>query len=122
MKKACWTTLKRLIGNHPQQADLFLTLINEEGKISCASARMVRKLELNDPRQSSVNFFDLVHPANVGELKQTLVSLPEDNDPVAIELYVKNGHYQPMKWRLSRLKGRGNEKKIFLCWLQNRRR
>ena len=113
MKKACWTTLKRLIGNHLPQADLFLTLINEEGKISCASARMVRKLELNDPRQSSVNFFDLVHPANVGELKQTLVSLPEDNDPVAIELYVKNGHYQPMKWRLSRLKGRGNEKKYF---------
>lgn len=114
MKKACWTTLKRLIGNHQFQADLFLTLINEEGEISCANAGMVRKLELNDPRQSSTNFFDLVHPANVGDLKKTLISIPEDNMPVAIELYVKNGHYEPMKWKLTRLQNKGDEKK-YLC-------
>lgn len=113
MKKASWTTLKRLIGKNQSHAGLFLTLINEKGEISCASARMVRKLELNDPRKSVINFFDLVHPANVGELKQTLVSLPEDNDPVAMELYVKNGHYQPMKWKLARLQNDGNEKKFF---------
>lgn len=105
--------MKRLIGNNHSQACLFLALINEEGEISCANARMIQKLELTDPCESSINFFDLVHPANLNELKKALVSIPENTDGVAIEFYVKNGHYQPMKWELARLQNKGTKKKYF---------
>lgn len=114
MKKTCWTTLKGLIGDNNGQTELFLTLINEEGLISCANATMVRCLEINDPRLASTNFFDLVHPAHVGDLKKTLLTTSVNSKPAGIELYVKNGHYHPMKWKVSCLQENSLEKK-YLC-------
>lgn len=114
MKKTCWTTLKGLIGDNNGQTELFLTLINEEGLISCANATMVRCLEINDPRLASTNFFDLVHPAHIGDLKKTLLTTSVNSKPAGIELYVKNGHYHPMKWKVSCLQENSLEKK-YLC-------
>jgi PAS domain S-box-containing protein len=114
MKKTSWTALKQIIGDTGRQTNLFLTVINEQGQISCANATMKRNLDLKDPRLVSVNFFDLVHPAHVGNLKNVL------HDSIhtiqgGIELYIKNGHYHPMKWKINQLKdGSGPEKK-FLC-------
>ena len=104
MKKTSWTTLKHLIGDTHRQTDLFLTVINEKGLISCANATMIRNLALNDPRLVSTNFFDLVHPAHLGDLKNALLDTPGETNEGTIELYIKNGHYHPMKWQVSHLK------------------
>ncbi len=114
MKKTSWTTLKQIIGDTGRQTDLFLTVINQQGQISCANATMKRNLDLNDPRLVSINFFDLVHPAHLGNLKNALHDTMHAIQG-GIELYIKNGHYHPMKWKISQLKdGSGSEKK-FLC-------
>jgi hypothetical protein len=55
MKKTSWTALKQIIGNTGRQTNLFLTVINEEGLISCVNASMKKNLELNDPRLISTN-------------------------------------------------------------------
>lgn len=116
MKKTSWTTLKQIIGNTSRKTDLFLTVINEKGLITCANATMIRNLELNDPRLVSTNFFDLVHPAHLSDLKNALHDTTADNNSQGgIELYIKNGFYHPMKWQVNHLKdGFGFEKK-FLC-------
>ena len=115
MKKTSWTTLKQIIGNTDRQTDLFLTLINEKGQISCANATMKKNLELNDSRLVSTNFFDLVHPSHIGDLKNALLEAGDDKNHRGLELYIKNGHYHPMKWRVNQLKeGTGLEKK-YLC-------
>src|SRR5688500_11003787 len=115
MKKTSWTTLKQLIGDTGRQTDLFLTVINEKGLISCANATMIRNLALNDPRLISTNFFDLVHPAHLGDLKNALLGTPGENNEGGIELYIKNGHYHPMKWQVSHLQDGPDLDKKFLC-------
>ena len=115
MKKTSWTTLKQMIGDTGRQTNLFLTVINENGLISCANATMIRNLELNDPRVVSINFFDLVHPSHIGDFKNALQETGDDQNHKGIELYIKNGHYHPMKWQINYLQdGVGLEKK-FLC-------
>ncbi len=115
MRKTSWTVLKQIIGNTGRQTNLFLTVINEKGLISCANASMKKNLELNDPRLSSINFFDLVHPAHLGDLKNALLQTTHNNGHSNVELYIKNGYYHPMKWQVDLLEeGTGIEKK-FLC-------
>jgi len=114
MKKTSWTTLKQIIGNTSRQTNLFLTVINEKGLISCANASMKKDLELNDPRLVSVNFFDLVHPAHLGHLKNALSQTTNINHG-NVELYIKNGYYHPMKWQVDLLEEGTGIEKFFLC-------
>lgn len=115
MKKTSWTTLKQLIGNTGRQTNLFLTVINENGLISCANSTMIRNLELNDPRQVSINFFDLVHPSHIGDFKNALLETGYDKTHKGLELYIKNGHYHPMKWQINHLQDGIGLEKSFLC-------
>ncbi|MGZ8515804.1 MAG: PAS domain-containing protein [Chitinophagaceae bacterium] len=114
MKKTSWTALKQIIGDTGRETNLFLTVINEKGQISCANATMKRNLDLNDPRLVSINFFDLVHPAHLGNLKNALHDTMQTIQG-GIELYIKNGHYHPMKWKISQLKDGWESEKKFLC-------
>jgi PAS domain S-box-containing protein len=115
MKKTSWTALKQMISSTGRQTDLFLTVINEKGLISCANANMKKNLDLNDPRLISINFFDLVHPAHVGDLKDTLLKINDSGCKHDVEFYVKNGHYHPMKWQVGLLEGGSGSEKKFLC-------
>jgi hypothetical protein len=72
MKQESWTTIKELITSSMHPGERFVTIINEHGLMSCANASMKRSLDLDDPRRSAVNFFDLVHPAHLGQLRQTI--------------------------------------------------
>lgn len=115
MKRTSWTTLKQIIGDTDRKTDLFLTVINENGLINCANATMIRNLELNDPRVVSINFFDLVHPSHIGDFKNALKETSDDKNHKGIELYIKNGHYHPMKWQISHLQDGLGLEKNFLC-------
>lgn len=115
MKKTSWTALKQIIGNTGRQTNLFLTVINEEGLISCINASMKKNLELNDPRMVSTNFFDLVHPAHLGDFKNALLKITNGDGHSNVELYIKNGHYHPMKWQVDLLEEGPGIEKNFLC-------
>lgn len=115
MKKTSWKALKQIIGNTGRQTDLFLTVIDEKGLISCANARMIKSLQLNDPRLVSTNFFDLVHPEHLGDFKNALLDSGHDIKKNGVELYIMNGHYHPMKWKVSALKDRQGPEEKFLC-------
>jgi PAS domain S-box-containing protein len=116
MKKTSWSTLKQLIGNTTGQSGVFLTVINEKGLISCANARMIKDLALNDPRIVSTNFFGLLHPEHVNSLKNALLDTTTgDKINDGLELYIKNGHYHPMKWQIHYLKSGRDSEKSFLC-------
>lgn len=101
--KIKWSAIKRLIGSYEQQQNIFLSLINEEGKIVCANANMVKSLHLQNPRKVTTNFFDLLHPVNLSDFKTAIRHSTESNSPYAMELYLKNGHYHPMKWEINYL-------------------
>lgn len=115
MRKTSWTALKQIIGNTGRQTNLFLTVINEKGLISCANASMKKNLELNDPSLASVNFFDLVHPAHLGDLKNVLLKTTTNNSQNNVELYIKNGYYHPMKWQVDLLEDEIGTERKFLC-------
>lgn len=59
-----WSTIKHIIGDSGLPEDKFISLINGDGKIVSANSKMIRALDLKNPRYSSTNFFDLIHPVN----------------------------------------------------------
>ncbi|MEP7374437.1 MAG: PAS domain-containing protein [Chitinophagaceae bacterium] len=115
MKTTSWTAIKQIIGDNNSQTDLFLTLINENGFISCANATMIKDLEIKNPRLFSTNFFDLIHPFNLDEFKNTLRETTQSSQATGLELYIKNGIYHPMKWQVSCLTDLPDLNKTYLC-------
>lgn len=112
MKKTSWSELKQLIGKDHCTEDLFLTLIEPDGRITCANSRMIRDMELRHPSEAETNFFDLIHPSHRNDLRNALQS-PGQDQP-SLELHLKNGHYHPMKWQINSL-GNNNNIDRFLC-------
>src|SRR5689334_9571340 len=98
-----WTAMKSIIQSFTRQDDLFLTLIDEDGTITSANATMLKELELEDPRDTATNFFDLVHPAHLTAFKDLVNNASQLKDSQGIELYIRNGHYHPMKWHVNYL-------------------
>lgn len=114
MKKK-WSALKELISAYKQHDDIFLSLINEDGKIICANANMVKTLHLQNPRQVNTNFQDLLHPVNLNDFKTAIRTSAQRKSPCCIELYLKNGYYHPMKWEVNYLQPEPSNEEKFLC-------
>lgn len=110
-----WSAIKQVISANEHQKGVFLSLINEEGKIVCANANMIRTLHLKNPRQVTTNFLDLLHPVNITDFKKAIRISAESNSPYEMELYLKNGYYHPMKWEINCLEGDNEETKNYLC-------
>jgi PAS domain S-box-containing protein len=109
-----WTTLKQIIGpGRPQQ--IFLSLMDEEGNILSANANMVRELEFKNPKVTRINFFNIIHPANVIEFKKLILTAANEAVPQTMELYIRNGYYHPMKWEVNFLENERDDVKKFLC-------
>jgi PAS domain S-box-containing protein len=115
MTKHNWASLKEIIGASSHNNDLFLSLIDEEGRIESVNANMQKGLELDDPRNVSINFFDLVHPVHVDDFRKMLSDSADGNESDGIELYIRNGHYHPMKWQVNYIKDSTSPNKTFLC-------
>jgi len=114
MKTTSWTTIKQIIADSGH-VNLFLSLINEKGQISCANATMVKNLEMQDPRVVSANFFDFIHPFYIDDFKKTLQRANAGSQQEGIELYIKNGLYHPMKWQVSQVNDLPGNSKAYLC-------
>lgn len=110
-----WTLLKSFIAGHEKQNELFLSLLDEEGNILSANARMIRSLQMKDPRREKINFFQLLHPANKEVFRDALHSSAVTGKPLSTELYLKNGFYHPMKWQLVCLEQNGEKGKKYFC-------
>src|SRR5262245_33936553 len=113
--RTCWTTMKRIISAMPRQADLYLSIIDEDGIISCANAKMLRKFELRCPRSARTNFYDISYPAHEGGLRKIIEQAEKEEGKTEIELYLKNGLYHPMKWQFNCLEQQHSAKKLYLC-------
>ena len=113
--KSNWTNIKNIINRRDTRSDLYLSLIDEKGNISCANATMLRELDLDDPRCTSLNFFDLLHPAHVDGFKKIVENAGCENGVATMELYIKNGSYHPMKWEVNYLQQTNDRKKVFCC-------
>jgi PAS domain S-box-containing protein len=113
--KRKWSTLKQIISAYEQRHDVFLSLINEEGQIICANANMVKTLHLQNPRKAAINFFDLLHPANLHDFRTAIHTSAQKKNSFGIELYLKNGYYHPMKWEINYLQAEKEKAKDYLC-------
>ena len=114
MKKK-WTIIKSIIETYDQRNDLFLSLIDEDGTISCANSKMIRTLHLDNPKEKKTSFFDLLHPVNLAGFKNAISSSISNNSSYTTELYMKNGYYHPMKWQINYLEADGKKGNAFLC-------
>src|SRR5215831_7046071 len=111
--KTNWTKIKEIIAGFPTRKDLYLSMIDEDGTIRSANARMLKNLALGDPRTVSTNFFDLLHPGHIDDFRNTIQCAAQHND-ARMELYIKNGSYHPMKWQVNLLDPYAS-KKTFFC-------
>jgi PAS domain S-box-containing protein len=109
-----WTQFKGIIETYEQDKGLFLSLINADGTILCANAKMQKEFGLKDPREAKVNLFDMIHPANIDGFKNAVQSSSRKNYPSSMEIYLKNGYYHPMKWRINYVQSE-NKEETFLC-------
>jgi PAS domain S-box-containing protein len=113
--KRHWQYIKNILGACERDNDLFLSLIDQEGVIYSANSMMVRSLQLKNPKNTKINFFDLVHPVNLEVFKKAIRDSSENNRPGTAELYVKNGFYHPMKWQFNCLNDTKGNEKAYLC-------
>jgi PAS domain S-box-containing protein len=112
--KRKWTTLKKIIGAYEEQKNVFLTLMNEEGKIVCANANMKKTMHLKNPRKQTTSFYDFLHPAHFDSFRSAIRQSSEQRSPAGMELYLKNGYYHPMKWEINYL-GEEFRTPTYLC-------
>lgn len=109
-----WKKLRNIIGTYEHHEDLFLSLIDEKGKIVCANSTMKRTLHLKTDAKEKTNFFDLLHPVNISDFKEVILNSDEKSFPQSMEIYLKNGHYHPMKWQVNYLEKKEGVKR-YLC-------
>ncbi len=113
--KTQWKKLKPIISSAGGEGKQYLTVLDEEGTILLTNARMQKELNLKNPREVKSNFFNLLHPIHIEEFQNALQYAVKNNNPYSMELYLKNGKYQPMKWQVSGLPGKADELKTFIC-------
>ncbi len=106
--------MKKIIAAYEQQNDVFLTLMNEEGSIVCANANMIKTMHLRNPRKQSTSFFDFLHPGHFNSFKAAIRNSSENQSSAQMELYLKNGHYHPMKWQINYI-GNDYDHAPYLC-------
>lgn len=109
-----WAALKTILGAKEIRDNLFLSLIDEQGNILSANARMLKTLHLDHPRETAINFFHLLHPGHIDLFKNVLLNSREGNQSYSAELYLKNGYYHPMKWEVNSM-GNANGTSTFFC-------
>lgn len=109
-----WSELKRIIGEVSLSREKFISLIREDGTILSANARMVRSLHLENPKSSTLNLFDLLHPQNKTQFINHLAETENNGTVSCVEAYLKNGLYHPMKWHITRMP-QGESGKQYLC-------
>jgi PAS domain S-box-containing protein len=110
-----WTKLKNIISSNEEKKGIFLSLLDERGMIICANATMIKSLNLKNPRETQTSFFDLLHPVNLDAFKSVLKDCGEKGSSFNTELYIKNGHYHPMKWQVNYLGGFEGKGEQYLC-------
>lgn len=110
-----WKLLKTYISSQEKQDDLLLAVLDQDGIIVNANSKMIRALQLQNPKIHRIDFVKLVHPLNQSNFRTSLKNCMDTGLPYSSELYLKNGHYQPMKWNLFPVSD-GNDKPLhFFC-------
>ncbi|HEY6502933.1 MAG TPA: PAS domain S-box protein [Chitinophagaceae bacterium] len=107
--------MKSIIHATARRSELYLALMDEEGVISCANATMLKSFGLGNPRSAKTSFFDLVHPVHINDFKKTVQHAAQQKGAAAMELYIKNGYYHPMKWQVNYLDQQPGSKNIYFC-------
>jgi PAS domain S-box-containing protein len=107
--------LREMLSCPGRPGERFITIIDEKGQMLSANASMRRGLEIADPKNVAVNFFDLVHPSHLGVLKQTISKVNLTREFGQVELYIRNGYYHPMKWKVAVLEDTNAATKQYLC-------
>ncbi len=110
-----WKQLKPIIKSAGCQGKQYLSVIDEDGNILLANARMQKELNLKNPRQVMSNFFDLLHPVHIEDFRNALRDSVKKKKPYSMEFYLKNGRYHPMKWQVSYLPRKDKAVKTFIC-------
>ena len=108
-------SMRDIIKVYDKRKDIFLSLIDKEGNIFYANDHMVKSLHLKEPETAKTNFFDLLHPVNLSDFKKVINSCTQNNSPHSVEIFLKNGHYHPMKWEINLLQESLNNGKTYLC-------
>ena len=57
-----WTEFKNFLKDYDKQERMYLSIINEEGYMLNANARMIQTFQLDNPRGNKVDFINLIHP------------------------------------------------------------
>ena len=108
-----WSSIKGIIEGYAQKKNLYLSVINEKGKIVCANSTMKRNLQLPCLKQKETNLLDLIHPLHLDDFRKAIASTASTGHPSSLELYLKNGYYHPMKWQVNYLENASSEGSFF---------
>ncbi|HUR67270.1 MAG TPA: PAS domain S-box protein, partial [Chitinophagaceae bacterium] len=110
-----WAVLKEIIRDNGYKPGMFLSLIDHEGNIVSANSAMLKALHLEVPRDKQCNILNLLHPEHIDSFLKAM----DDSRGKACataELYLKNGFYHPVKWKISYIGNKINKEGAdFLC-------
>lgn len=110
-----WKALRTFISKEESREGLLLSVIDEQGNILCANSAMQRTLHLQNPRKVPINFFNLLHSEHISIFKHSIHTSRAANTPSSAELFLKNGYYHPMKWKVAYIENAGKKDGMYLC-------
>ncbi len=110
-----WKELKPIISSVGWHNKQYLSVLDEQGNILLANARMQKELNLKNPRQVKSNFFNLLHPVHIEKLRNAFRYSVKNNIPYSIGLEIKNGHSHSMVWRVNYLQQEVKGINTFIC-------
>ena len=110
-----WAILKNSINADEGHEEIFLSLINKEGRIYCANETMIKTFHLPDLQTNEVSFFHFLHSSNYHLLKTAIEYSGKNHVPYLMELTLKNGYYHPMKWEVNKFYENNRNDETFIC-------
>lgn len=113
--KVSWTVMKNLLHAVPDGKDLYLSLIDEDGRITAANTHMQRDLQLRNLRESRINFSDILHPIHSGHFRKLMRQAAQQKEQITAELFTKNKFYYPVKWQVNRVATVSGNRPVFFC-------
>lgn len=107
--------MKKIIGEQDERDIQFLSILNENGFILNANDRMMQTFGLKGHKSGQIDFVSLIHPVNQENFRNILQQCRLEGVPGTTELFLKNGHYLPMKWKIIPFQDPGLNKQQYFC-------
>ncbi len=92
--------IKEIVADSGSIKNIYLTVIDREGKMQFINAPLIKSLHLNNTNIAGKKFFEFIQPSDLEAFKTLLADSEKSNSSNYIQFPLKNTSSQWMKWEV----------------------